>query len=56
MPQTTCGKCNAHYSSERELRDHLGTAHRKFGSAQSSFAPSNEKVEALAALANQPAK
>ena len=54
MAQTTCSECNAQYSSERELRDHLATAHRKFGTAQSSFAPRDKKEGALAALANRP--
>jgi hypothetical protein len=32
----TCNQCNAWYNSESELRDHMRTAHRKFGSEQSS--------------------
>jgi hypothetical protein len=33
---TRCRQCNAWYDSERELQDHLATAHHKFGSEQSS--------------------
>jgi hypothetical protein len=54
MAQTTCSECNAQYNSERELRDHLATAHRKFGTAQSSFTPRNKIAGALAAPANRP--
>jgi len=31
---TTCSQCNAWYSSERELRDHMRTAHPWVGSEQ----------------------
>jgi hypothetical protein len=55
MPHT-CSQCAAEYNSERELRDHLGAAHRQFGQEQSSFAPNDQKEEMLAAPANQPAK
>jgi len=54
MAQTTCSECSARYSLERELHDHLVTAHRKFGTAQSSFAPRDKKTGVSAALANQP--
>jgi hypothetical protein len=54
VAETTCSECNARYSSEGELRDHWVTAHRKFGTAQSRFAPGNKKTGASAALANQP--
>ena len=33
----TCGQCNGFYNSERELRDHMQTAHRRFVSEQSTF-------------------
>jgi hypothetical protein len=56
MTQTTCSECFACYSSERELRDHMATAHRKFGLARSIFAPRVKKSAASAATANQPAK
>ena len=26
----TCSECNGWYNSERELRDHMQTAHRRF--------------------------
>ena len=32
LPRTGCRECNAQYNSERELRDHMRTAHRKFAS------------------------
>jgi hypothetical protein len=54
MAQTTCSQCDAQYNSERELRDHLGTAHRKFGSEQSSFEPRDTQSEVLAAPVNEP--
>jgi hypothetical protein len=49
MAQTTCSRCSAQYNSERELRDHLATAHRKFGPEQSSFEPGNTQLELPAA-------
>jgi hypothetical protein len=39
QPQTgriTCSKCNASYDSERELHDHIKTAHRQGGSEAGS--------------------
>jgi hypothetical protein len=54
MAQTTCSECKAQYKSERELRDHLATAHRKFGSAQNSFTPRNKRAGASAVLASRP--
>ena len=36
VARITCNQCNAWYNSERELRDHMRTAHREFGSEQSS--------------------
>ena len=36
MARTTCNRCNASYNSERELGDHMRTAHRVFISEQSS--------------------
>ena len=53
MPQITCSECNAQYSSERELRDHLAMAHRKFGPAQSSLAPGDKKAGVSAALVDR---
>jgi len=39
QPQTAriiCSQCNAWYDSERELRDHMETAHRGRGPGQGS--------------------
>ena len=36
-----CRECDASYNSERELLDHKRTAHRKFGSDQTSSAPND---------------
>jgi hypothetical protein len=48
MPQTTCNHCNATYNSERELRDHLGTAHRMFPSEQRAFEPEPAQTTSFA--------
>jgi hypothetical protein len=37
MARITCNQCNGWYSSERELRDHMQAAHRRFVSEQSTF-------------------
>jgi hypothetical protein len=55
MPHT-CSKCAAEYNSERELREHLGAAHRQFAPEQTSFEPNDQKEEVLGALADQAAK
>lgn len=34
MAQTVCNQCDAQYNSERDLRNHMRTAHRKFGAEQ----------------------
>jgi len=44
MARITCNLCNAWYNSERELRDHMQTAHRKFGSEQ-SLTPSSVQAD-----------
>jgi hypothetical protein len=54
MRETRCGECNAQYSSERELRDHMAMAHRKFGTAQSGFAPLDKEVHVAAAVVDPP--
>jgi hypothetical protein len=54
MAQTTCSRCSAQYNSERELRDHLGTAHRKFGPEQSSSESSKPKLDLPAVPVNHP--
>jgi hypothetical protein len=33
----TCSQCNGWFDSERELRDHMQAAHRRFVSEQSTF-------------------
>jgi hypothetical protein len=37
VARITCSQCNGWYDSERELRDHMQTAHRNFVSEQSTF-------------------
>ncbi len=56
MAQTACSQCNAWYHSERELRDHLRTAHRIFGSEQNNSG-SGDTSSALGTVpVNQPGK
>jgi hypothetical protein len=56
MPETTCSRCNAWYNSERDLRDHLRAAHRKFDSEQRAVEHNDNHVAVLAALVKEPAK
>ena len=35
MAQITCSQCNGWYDSERELREHIQGAHRRFFSEES---------------------
>ncbi len=49
MLQGTCSQCNAQYNSERELRDHMGRAHRQF-SSEPVEATSGDTPETVAAL------
>ena len=37
VARITCSQCNGWYDSERELRDHMQAAHRRFVSEQSTF-------------------
>jgi hypothetical protein len=37
VARTACSQCNGWYVSERELRDHMQTAHRGSVSEQSTF-------------------
>ena len=37
LAQITCSLCNGWYVSERELRAHMQTAHRRFVSEQNTF-------------------
>jgi hypothetical protein len=43
----TCNLCNGWYNSERELRDHMQTAHRRFVSHQSTFQTDREQQDNL---------
>ena len=36
MAQTTCSQCDGWYASERELQDHMQTAHRRSVPEQST--------------------
>ena len=36
MARITCSQCDGWYGSERELRDHMQAAHRRFDSEQGS--------------------
>ena len=37
VARITCSQCDGWYDSERELRDHMQAAHRRFDSEQSTF-------------------
>jgi hypothetical protein len=37
MAPITCNLCDGYYNSERELRDHMQTAHRRFVPEQNTF-------------------
>ena len=37
MAPITCNLCDGYYNSERELRDHMQTAHRRFVPEQNIF-------------------
>ena len=37
VARITCSECNGWYDSERELRDHMQMAHRRFVVEQSTF-------------------
>ena len=39
VARVPCPQCNASYNSERELHDHMQTAHREFGAERSSSQP-----------------
>jgi hypothetical protein len=39
VARITCSQCDGWYDSERELRDHMQAAHRRFDSEQSTFQP-----------------
>jgi hypothetical protein len=37
VARITCSQCNGFYNSESELRDHMQSFHRRFGSQQGTF-------------------
>jgi hypothetical protein len=44
MGRITCSQCNAWYNSERELQEHMKTAHRQRGS-EGSFERDDTKQD-----------
>jgi hypothetical protein len=52
MARITCSQCNAWYNSERELRDHMHTAHRQASAEQSWPPPSHHADSAEQDSAN----
>jgi hypothetical protein len=44
MARIVCSQCNASYSLDRELRDHMQTAHRKV-EAENSLPPSSVQAD-----------
>lgn len=48
MAEIVCYQCKAWYSSQRELRDHLQTAHRKFASDLRSSEPDRSPADSFA--------
>jgi hypothetical protein len=51
LGRITCSQCNGWYNSERELRAHMQTAHRRFVPDQIAFQDGNTKPDGLK---NQP--
>ena len=43
----TCSECNGWYVTERDLRDHMQTAHRRFVSQDSSLKQGAEQPDGL---------
>jgi hypothetical protein len=43
--RVTCSECNVWYMSERDLRDHMQTAHRKFILDQGTFQHGNTQPD-----------
>jgi hypothetical protein len=43
----SCNECNGWYNSERELRDHMQTVHRRFVSDQSTFQTDRKQQDNL---------
>ena len=50
MAPITCSQCNGWYTSDRELRDHMQAAHRRFVSVQSTFQHGGTQPDSLALL------
>ena len=51
VARITCSQCNGWYDAERELRDHMQTAHRRFVTDQSAFQDGSTQPDSLK---NQP--
>ena len=51
LGRITCSQCNGWYNSERELRDHMQTAHRRFVPDQRAFQDGNTQADSVK---NQP--
>ena len=47
VARITCSECNGWYNSERELRDHMQTFHRRFVSDQSTFQTDRKQQDNL---------
>ena len=47
LGRITCSQCNGWYNSERELRDHMQTAHRRFVSDQRAFQDGNTEPDSV---------
>jgi hypothetical protein len=47
VARITCSQCDGWYDSERELRDHMQTAHRRFVSDQSASQAGNTQPDSL---------
>jgi hypothetical protein len=47
VARITCSQCNGWYNSERELRDHMQTAHRRLVSEQSTFQHSGTQPDSF---------
>ncbi len=47
VARLTCSLCNGWYNSERELRDHMQTVHRRFVSEQNTFQNNGTQQDAF---------
>jgi hypothetical protein len=48
MAEIICYECKAWYNSQRELRDHMQTAHRKFGPGHQTSGPDGMPPDSFA--------